>query len=208
MKCPENIVYLMHEYLDEDISLEDKNLLIDHVKSCEDCEAHFHELKKSIALVQSISHVEAPSNFTNNVMQSLPKEKRSAGARRWLRNHPFLTAASLFIVLMAGSIFSNWTEDDQFSVSKQPNLIIQNTTVTVPEGEIVEGPVIVKNGTLKIEGEINGDATVINGDQYLASAGNVTGEIKEINELFEWLWYHLKDIAKDTVNLFDQDQSK
>ena len=66
----------------------------------------------------------------------------------------------------------------------------------VPEGEVVKGDVTVRNGKLIIEGEVDGNVTVINGERYMASAGKVTGEIEEINEVFEWIWYHIKRTRK------------
>ena len=88
--------------------------------------------------MQSTSHIQAPKDFTVNILAKLPKEKRKVGMQRWLMNHPLLTAASLFLVLMVGSIASTWSQDQQFSVSKQPNLIVQNDTVIIPEGEVVK----------------------------------------------------------------------
>ena len=140
-------------------------------------------------------------------MAKLPKEKRKVGVRRWFMNHPFLTAASLFLVLMIGSIASTWSQDQQFSVSKQPNLIVQNDTVIIPKGEVVNGDVTVRNGKLIIEGEVNGDVTLINGEKYMASAGKVTGEIEEVNQIFEWVWFHIKETGKDVFYVFnDQDK--
>ena len=54
---------------------------------------------------------------------------------------------------------------------------------------------MLKNGDIKVEGKVNGNITVINGDNYLAGAGEVTGNIEEIDQLFEWIWFHTKDIA-------------
>lgn len=207
MNCSENnIAELMHNYLDDDISEEEEKLLRKHLHTCDTCMQLFHELKKSIALVQSTSHISAPSDFTLKVMQNLPKEKRTVGYRRWFKEHPMLTAASLFLVLMAGSLFSVWNENEQFSVSKQPNLIVENNTVIVPEGETVAGDVVVKNGKIVIEGAVDGDVTVINGENYMASAGNVTGEIKEVNQMFEWLWYHIKKVGTDALHIFDNEE--
>ncbi|MCC3359364.1 anti-sigma factor family protein [Bacillus sp. REN16] len=207
MSCSENnVIELMHNYLDEDISEEEEKLLREHLNACESCQQHFHELKKSIALVQSTSHISAPSDFTLKIMKNLPKEKRTASFRRWFREHPMLTAASLFLLLMAGSLFSVWSESDQFSVSKQPNLIVENNTVIVPEGETVKGDVVVKNGKLVIEGDVDGNVTVINGENYMAAAGNVSGEIKEVNQMFEWLWYHIKKVGTDAIHIFDNEE--
>ncbi|WP_338450572.1 anti-sigma factor [Niallia oryzisoli] len=204
MKCPEKMVVYMHEYLDEEISAEHEKELREHIHRCMDCKMHFHQLKKTIALVQSASHIQAPNNFTANIMANLPKEKRNVGVKRWFMQHPLLTAASLFLVLMAGSLLSTWNQDQQFSVSKQPNLVVQNDTVIVPEGEVVRGDVLVRNGKLKIEGKVDGNVTVINGEQYMASAGKVTGEIKEINEVFEWLWYHIQETGEEIFQVFDE----
>ena len=68
-----------------------------------------------------------------------------------MRNHPLLTAASLFIILMAGSLFSMWNQDETFSVSKQNNLVVDNETVIVPAGEIVNGDVVVRNGDIRMK---------------------------------------------------------
>jgi anti-sigma factor RsiW len=202
MNCSESIFEYMHDYLDDEITPENEATLREHLQTCSTCQTHFQELKKSIALVQSTSHIQAPVDFTARVMAGLPKEKKQVGVKRWFRHHPLITAASLFIVLMAGSLISGWNEDHEFSVSKHPNLVIQNDTVIVPKGETVKGDIVVKNGDLKIEGQVDGNVTVINGEKYLASAGQVTGEIEEINQLFDWIWFHLKKTAKDTANLF------
>lgn len=205
VKCNEEIIEYMHEYLDEEITDEHKQLLKTHIEQCEECRMHFHELKRAIAFVQSTSHFQAPAGFTENVMARLPKEKKKVGAQRWLRKHPMLAAASLFLILMSGSVLSAWNQESALSVSKQSNLVIENDTVIVPEGEVVKGDVVVKNGNLQINGEVEGDATVINGEQYLASAGNVTGEIKEVDQLFEWLWYHIKNTSKSLISTVTQE---
>lgn len=207
MKCPEKYIAYMHEYLDEEISPQHEKELKAHLLECHDCQNHFHELEKSIALVKSIAHITAPDDFTLKVMNKLPKEKKKVGVQRWFRHHPLLTAASLFIVLMMGSLFSTWNKEQDLSVSKQPNLIVQNDTVIVPEGQVVKGDVVVRNGTLRIEGEIDGNVTVINGEKYMASAGKVTGDINEINAIFEWIWYQMKKTAKEVVNFFDNEKS-
>ena len=207
LKCPAEYILYMHDYLDNEISAEHEEALRAHLQGCEQCSNHFRELKKTVALVQSTSHINAPADFTANVMAKLPKEKRKVGIQRWFRHHPMLTAAALFIIFMTGSLLSSWNQDQQLSFSKQPNLIVQNDTVIVPEGEVVHGDVIVKNGKLQIEGEVEGNVTVINGEQYLASAGKVTGEIEEIDALFDWLWYQIKNTAQEVVHVLDDEEN-
>ncbi|MBT2729672.1 anti-sigma factor [Bacillus sp. ISL-75] len=207
--CPEQIIELMHEYLDEEITPDQERILREHLQNCKECEAIFNELNKTIAFVKSVSHMQVPDDFTANVLSRLPKEKRKIWMQRWLKNHPLLAAASLFLILMMGSVFSTWNQDREFSVSKQKNLVVKNNTVIVPKGETVKGDVIVRNGTLEIEGEVQGDVTVINGEKYLASAGHVTGQIEEVNEVFDWIWYHIKKTAQDVVQILeDQPETK
>jgi anti-sigma factor RsiW len=201
--CPEQIIELIHEYLDDEITPDQERILREHLQICKECETIFNELKKTIAFVKSISHMQVPDDFTANVLSRLPKEKRKIWMQRWLKNHPMLAAASLFFILMMGSVFSTWNQDREFSVSKQKNLVVKNNTVIVPKGETVQGDVIVRNGKLQIEGEVQGDVTVINGEKYLASAGHVTGQIEEVNEVFDWIWYHIKKTTQDVVQIFD-----
>lgn len=199
LKCSDEILEYMHEYLDNEISVEHESMLRHHLQDCEYCQVYFHELKKAILYVQGTSHIAAPADFTQKVMGSLPKEKRKVGFRRWFRNHPFLTAASLFVLFMGGALFSNWQTDYQFSFSKQPDLVVENDTVIVPEGKVISGDVTVRNGNIKIEGSVDGNVTIINGEKYLASAGQVSGDIEEVDELFEWLWYEIKSTTKKMV---------
>ncbi|MGG5254653.1 zf-HC2 domain-containing protein [Neobacillus sp. SM06] len=207
MKCPEEIVQLMHEYLDGDIAQDNEAILREHLQGCKECEQFFNELKRTIALIKGTTSLHVAEDFTDRLLAKLPKEKRTIGIQRWLRNHPFIAAASLFLVLMMGSFVSSWNQDREFSVSKQKNLIVENNTVIVPKGEIVKGDVVVRNGKLKIEGEVDGNVTLIHGEKYMASAGKVTGEIKEVNEVFDWIWYYLKQTGKNILQVFEGKQN-
>jgi anti-sigma factor RsiW len=195
--CPEQIVHYMHAYLDGDISRAEKQELKQHLDSCAQCKEIMNGLTESIAFIGSATQIQAPENFVSNVMARLPKEKSQAGVHRWLRSHPFLAAAAMFVILMSASLFSSYGNDQQFSVTKQPNLIVEGETVLVPEGEIVKGDIVVKNGTLRIEGEVDGNITVIRGSKYMASTAIVTGKSEEIDKVFDWLWYKMKQTVKD-----------
>ncbi|GIN20625.1 MAG TPA: anti-sigma factor [Bacillus bacterium] len=200
--CSEEIVLYMQEYMDGDLTQDKERVLKEHLQKCQDCQSHFQELKRTEALVKSVSRIAAPAHFTNQVMARLPKEKNIVGVRRWFRHHPMLIAVSVFFVLMAGSLVSGWNDDQKFAFTKKPNIIVENDTVIVPEGEVVDGDLVVKNGNIRIEGQVDGNVTIINGDKYMASAGNVTGNIDEIDEMFEWIWYKMKEGGKKIGQLF------
>ncbi|MBM7573290.1 zf-HC2 domain-containing protein [Aquibacillus albus] len=197
MTCKKEFIQLMHHYLDGDLNKEEEQQLRTHLQSCKECQNHFQELKRTITLLESNSHLQPSPNFTNKVINSLPKEKKRISYLRWFKAHPAITAAAIFFILMFTSVFSAWNQDGHLSVSKEQNLIIENDTVIVPEGVVVEGDLVVKNGNLKIEGAVNGDVVIINGEHLMASAGEVTGELEQVNQIFEWFWYSLKDITKD-----------
>ncbi|GMB09968.1 anti-sigma factor RsiW [Thermolongibacillus altinsuensis] len=201
MECPKKMVELMHDYLDGEIRKEDEQLLRKHIHECKKCSDHFYRLKKTVSFIENLSHIAPSSDFTKKVMANLPKEKRRIRWQRWFTNHPFITAASLFLLLITSSLWATWHENEQFSFSKQENLIVKNNTVIVPKGKVVEGDIIVRNGNIKIEGEVHGDVTVINGKKYLASAGEVTGEIEEVNEVFDWIWYNIKRVGQNITEI-------
>ena len=77
-------------------------------------------------------------------------------------------------------------------MTKQPNLVVEGEKVLVPEGEMVKGDIVVKNGKLRVDGEVDGNITVISGSKYMASTAVVTGTVEEIDKAFDWLWYKIK----------------
>ncbi|WP_040225654.1 anti-sigma factor family protein [Bhargavaea cecembensis] len=205
--CPEEIVRYMHDYLDGEITRRDEQILKEHLEKCPACQEHMDGLSRSVAFLKSAAPVEAPAGLVSNVMAALPKERQGAGVRRWFGRHPMLAAAAMFILLAGVALLSNFHTEDQFAVSRQPNIVVQGNQVTVPEGETVKGDLVVKNGDLRIEGEVEGNVMVINGSKYMASTAVVTGQIDEINQAFEWLWYKIKAGVKDAVSVFGNDKS-
>ena len=203
--CPGQIVHYMHAYLDGDISRDEERLLKEHLDSCKECKEIMNGLTESIAFIGSASKIKAPDNFVNSVMTRLPKEKSQAGAQRWLRKHPLFAAAAMFLILMSATLFSSYDNDQQFSVTKQPNLIVEGQKVLVPAGEVVEGDIVVKNGILQIDGEVDGDVTVIRGSKYMASTAIVTGKSQEIDQVFDWLWYKMKKAVQDIFPSSEED---
>lgn len=207
LECNKESVELMHKYLDGDLYKKEEEQLRAHLETCEACQHHFHELKRTITLIKSAEHFTAPMDFTQKVMDRLPTEKKRVTYMRWFKMHPVLTAAAIFFVLMMTGMFASWSEDGQLVVSKQEELVIQGDTVIVPEGVTVPGDVLVKNGKLLIKGTIDGNVTLVNGklisddgslngEGLMASAGGVNGELETVDQMFEWMWYQLKSFFR------------
>lgn len=203
MGCSHEAIELMHKYLDDNLTQAEETGLRGYLEDCESCQQHFHELKRTITRIQSVEPIEAPAHFTNSVMEKLPKERKRVGYRRWFKAHPIITAAAIFLIFLFSGVFSAWNHDNQLVVSKQENLIIEGDTVIVPAGVTVSGDLVVKNGDLIIDGTVDGNVTLINGklansfingEGMMASIGDVNGDFKQVDQLFEWIWYQLKNI--------------
>ncbi|CAM3271051.1 zf-HC2 domain-containing protein [Filibacter tadaridae] len=206
--CPEKIIDYMHAYLDEDIRPEEERELQEHLANCSECKEIMDGLEESISFLKSATQIKAPAGFVDGVIARLPKEKSQVGAQRFLRRHPLLSAAAMFLLLMSATLFSSYGNDQHFSVSKQPNLVVQGETVLVPAGETIKGDIVVKNGSLRIEGQVEGDVTVIHGSKFMASTAIVTGESEEIDKAFDWLWYKIKNTVKDIFPSSKEDEKQ
>ncbi|WP_010652196.1 anti-sigma-W factor RsiW [Oceanobacillus massiliensis] len=206
MSCNKETIELMHKYLDGDLTKAQEAVLGSHLEGCEDCQAHFHELKRTITLIKSAENFAAPEDFTQKVMMKLPTEKKRLKYTRWFKLHPVITAAAIFFIFMMSGMVTSWSQDTELVVSKQKELIVEGDTVIVPEGVTVPGDVLVKNGNLIIEGTIDGDVTLVNGELIhespldgeglMASAGGVNGELEKVDQMFEWMWYKVKSLFK------------
>jgi len=203
MAC-EKKIQLMHDYLDGQLSLVDEKDLSAHLQECESCQAHFHELSRTITLIQSTQKLNAPINFTEDVMNKLPQEKKHMKYRRWFNNHPYLATAILLLFFFIGSLFSGWDKNNKLVVSKIDNLVIEGNTVIVPEDIIVTGDLFIKNGNLKVNGQIEGNVTLVNGELLTdkglsASLDNISGELKHIDQALKWAWYEMNKFFEELL---------
>ncbi|MEG0380767.1 MAG: polymer-forming cytoskeletal protein, partial [Kurthia sp.] len=110
-----------------------------------------------VGLVQGLAVIQVPDGFTKGVMMRLPKPKKRLGTRFWLRQHPLLVAAAIFFVLMSASLLSGVTNSSEFSVTKNEGLVVEGSTVTVPADATIKGDIVVKNGSLVVDGKVEGN---------------------------------------------------
>jgi anti-sigma factor RsiW len=204
MDCRDT-VRLMHRYLDEEATNAEEKELRVHIAACQDCRRHFQELKKTIALVQSLSHTKAPDGFTERVMAALPEKRRKVSFFERVKRHPLMVAASLFIVLMAGSTMSFWTEGQhrfEFSAPHSQGIKVDEDRhmVVVPAGKTVDGDIVVRNGNIQVDGEVKGNVVAIDGEVYMASTSHISGEVEEIHQALEWVWYNTKKVFNSLIN--------
>jgi anti-sigma factor RsiW len=193
MDCKQAIS-LIHDYLDENLPAMDVASLEQHLSQCTDCRNRLKRLELTEAMVRSLAEPPVPDDLSERIMRSLPKRKRNAGVG-WIKRHPGLAVASVFLVIMAASFFTYWEQDGELVV-KGSNLdaqgiVIEGNKVVVPEGSKVVGDLTVENGEMQVYGEVQGNVTVIDGTLYQASTANISGQVTSINQAIDWIWYKL-----------------
>ncbi|MHA6481035.1 zf-HC2 domain-containing protein [Paenibacillus sp. strain BS8-2] len=213
MECKVAIVKI-HDYLDGELPREEKGALHAHMSGCLDCRTRFEQLEKTDAAAFLAMEGAAPSvtgydatasmALKNRIMTSLPKGKAKERNRfvRLIYRYPGLTAAALFLVVMFGSMFASWEQDAKLIVSGEDlqSVVINGNTVIVPEGVALTGNLTVENGTLEVQGSIDGDVTVIDGSMVLASTGHIAGHSRTIDQALDWFWYRVISTFNNTVN--------
>lgn len=194
MACSESMIRLINRVIDGEASKREREEFEEHIQTCETCRAHYEDLKQTIGLMQNVGIASAPDFFTQSVMAHLPTQKRQHLILTWLKRHPLATAAACFIILMGGYIVSMWQQApfNAYVNGSGKVAYADHNTAIVPKGKVIKGDLVVQNGKVKIEGKVEGDVILINSDSMLASAGQVTGHIKEVDEILGWIWYHIK----------------
>lgn len=203
MECREMVV-LIHEWLDGETDELANQCLQDHLKTCEKCRQHLHELQRVVAFVQSASHIHVSSDFTARVLAQLPAPSKKTLFSSWLRNHPFFTAAAVFLVLIAGSVSANWYDRNdtlQVSSSDLDKLEIdrERNVVVVPAGTQIDGDLVVRNGNVEVQGEVRGNVVAIEGKVFVASTAQIVGSTESIEAIVDWIWYEVKNIGNDLL---------
>lgn len=203
MECREMVV-LIHEWLDGETDELTNQSLQNHLKTCAKCRQHLHELQRVIAFVQSASHIHVSSDFTARVLAQLPAPTKRSVLMSWLRNHPFFTAAAVFLCLMAGSVSASWFDRNdtlQVSSSELDKLKIdrERNVVVVPAGTRIDGDLVVRNGNVEVQGEVRGNVVAIEGKVFVASTAQVVGSTESIEAIVDWIWYEVKNIGNDLL---------
>ncbi|GAB6992359.1 zf-HC2 domain-containing protein [Paenibacillus pini] len=196
-------VSLMHDYLDDDLSKEQQIELKAHLLTCLDCRMQFKELERTDMLMFSLTHhaSAAPFELTHRIMSAIPQQKKQQLWVKWVKRHPAITAAAIFLMVMLFSTVSFWDQDGQLVVKGNDleQVIIEGDTVIVPAGRSISGNLTVENGKTQIYGDVKGNLTVIDGSLYQASTAHISGQVKSIDQAVDWIWYKISNIFSDVA---------
>lgn len=194
MKCKEALP-LMHDYLDGELDKGGILALKEHLQTCSFCSKLFRQFEMTDAMVKSFPHIAAPDGLKDKIMLALPPVRRKRTLGSWLRRHPAVSVAAVFVLVMLGSYASLWNEDHELVVkgSDLEQVVIKGDTVIVPEGHKITGNLMVRSGKLQVDGDINGNLVVIDGSVNMASTAHISGQVTKIDEAAEWIWFQISE---------------
>lgn len=199
----EKVYERIQDYLDQNQPPEDFKRLEAELREANAMD-EFEEYRLLDAELRTLPAPKLSADFTSRVLAQLPQQvdqpnvtplRKSSRFGGTMKQYPLLAAASIFMLLSVGSLGGYLTQEEHdLSYTNVPGIVAENGEVVVPKGVTVNQDLYVEGGNVRIEGNVNGDVTTVDGKAYTASAGNVTGEIKQIDQLFERVWYGIKRI--------------
>lgn len=200
MDCKEALP-LLHEYLDGELQRVEAAKLKQHLAECAGCRKRLAQFEKVEALIQAWPKPEVPADMASRIMQSLPPARRKPWYS-WVRRHPAISVAVVFLMVMAASFASLWDEDKELMLKGDDlqAVVIEGNTVIVPEGKTVTGDLTVKGGKLQVEGDVQGNLVVIDGSVVMASTAHISGQVKTIDEAFSWVWFKVNELFGQLSN--------
>ncbi|WP_040949376.1 zf-HC2 domain-containing protein [Gorillibacterium massiliense] len=202
MNCKDALSRI-HEFLDGDLSGQEAVDLKKHLLSCPECHRLFRELETTEALVRSCPRPTVSEGFAERLMTRLPAApRRRYSWIQWVKRHPAITAASVFLLVMMGSFLSLWNQDTQMTVKggDLDQYVISDDTVYLPAGHKAKGNLMVRGGNVQIDGTLQGNLVVVDGTYHTASTAEVSGKVYEINQAAEWLLYQLREAVAVIAN--------
>lgn len=198
MNCKEART-LIHEYLDGDLQGSTAVRLNDHLHACSDCRLLMKQLEQTDAFIRSMPSGKLPEGLKERVMDAVPISVQKRSWLQWIKRHPAVSVATLFILVMLGSYVTLWNQDTDMVVKGKDleDIVIQGHTVIVPAGYTVKGDLFVENGKIEVDGQVDGNLTVVDGNLSLASTAYISGEVTSINRALDWIWYRMSQLFSD-----------
>jgi anti-sigma factor RsiW len=199
----EHVHERIQDYLDQNQPPEEFERLEAELREA-DAMDEFEEYRLLDARLRQLPAPKLSADFTSRVLAQLPDQVDTPSAALLhqpqqsrfggkMKQYPLLAAAAVFLLLSVGSLGGYMAQEEHdLSYTNAPGIVAQNGEVVVPKGVTVDQDLYVEGGNVRIEGKVNGDVMTVDGKAYTASAGSVTGEIKEIDQLFERVWYGIK----------------
>lgn len=194
MKCSDAIA-VMHGYLDEDVDVRDVSELKSHLAACSSCRQMLGQLERTEANLRVPQKLVVPAGLKESIMQHIPRSAKQNRRMPRLKLHPLsIAACAILLMVVAHYTFRVYSDQEMVVQGTLDQLFISGDTVVVPAGVTVVGNLKVKRGKIQIDGNVEGDVTVIDGSYNLASSAYISGRVTIIDETMDWVWYKIKNI--------------
>lgn len=186
---------LIHDYLDAALEGAGLTELKQHLLDCPACREDLDSLEQAEACLRVIPQPTVSDGLTQRIMFALPRRSKATQFKRWLKHHPAISVAAVFIVVMMSSFLSLWDSEHDLMVQGNDleDVIIQGDLVIIPEGRTVNGDLLIENGRLEVFGSIQGNLVVVDGSIFTASTANIAGQVTSVNETIDRFWFKVKE---------------
>ncbi|WP_054754658.1 polymer-forming cytoskeletal protein [Piscibacillus salipiscarius] len=143
-------------------------------------------------------------------MSRLPEDTKTKKFSKTIKEHPLISAAVVFFIMVFTSTVSSFHSNQQLSLSKHEGVITEGDRVIIPEDQIIEGDFIVRNAEVVLMGKIKGNLTLVN-SQIVESSNNhnyqvanishhVEGKVVEIDQYFAWMYHRAENEFKSFLS--------
>jgi anti-sigma factor RsiW len=194
MNC-RDMVPLIHAHLDRTLDQAEQGLLQQHLIECQACNTLLDRYEQTEAFIQYMPEPVVSEDLTERIMKALPKQERSVRFKGWVKRHPAVSVAVVFMMVMMSSFLSLW-DTEQNLVLKGADLddiVIEGNTVIIPAGRTVDGDLFVENGQLQVDGVVQGNLTIVDGSVHMASTASIAGQVTSVNQTIDYFWFKVKE---------------
>lgn len=170
---------MLHQALDDDLSLPAKHKLESHLQACGPCQKVENSLGQVASLLDQLANVPAPSGFTADLMRQLPVSKPRMRFTSRVRS---VCAAAILFLLIASPLYVWSTLSKPQLVADEWQVILQEgNRFIVPAGEVVKGDVVIYKGVLEIHGEVRGTIKTVDASVEFGPSGKHEGMRRNID---------------------------
>jgi len=164
----------LSDLIDDSLSIEEKNLVLEHIRVCEVCRCEYESLNQCVIYMSGLRNeaFQLPDISEKTVLICRSREKK----RLYIKSLPAI-AASVMIIAVAGAVKSGFYPDNSAYVAA--NLPSQNETQVIINAIRDSNGRIMSMSSNYIDGEID-NSSLKNLEKYL-NKNNIKHKIMPVN---------------------------
>ncbi|HHW98260.1 MAG TPA: hypothetical protein GX738_01365 [Firmicutes bacterium] len=170
---------MLHQALDNDLTLPAKRQLESHLQACGPCQKVESSLGQVVSLLEQLSNVSAPSNFTAELMQQLPRTKP---VLPWFARVRAVCAVAILCLLIVSPLYVWGTLSRPQLIADDWQAIVQEgNRFIVPAGQVIQGDLVIYKAVLEIQGEVQGTIKTVDATIEFGPNGRHVGSARTID---------------------------